>query len=106
MVAEPTTTTYSDTLITGIIERYPLLDINGVSPTDGAGDTINADWLETYNLNYAAADIWTEKAAAVAVSFDFKAGQGSFTQSQLQAQYLKMAETYRTKRLVTSRPIP
>jgi hypothetical protein len=111
MVAEPTADIYSDTLIQGFIERYPMLDDAGEEPyvwsdADPPIRSDNADWTPTYNLNLAAADIWEEKAAAVAAQYDFRAGQSSYTQSQLQTQYLQMAERYRNKRVKSARPLP
>lgn len=108
MVAEPTTTTYSDAQITAFIELYPMLDVNGALPTTwveaGDEETANPDWIAVYNLNLAAADIWEEKAAAVASKFDFGPSGSSFKQSQLSTQYLKMAETYRNRRVNGWRP--
>ena len=71
MIAEPTVTTYSDSDIRGYIERYPLMDGLGNVPYVESETTpgtleINADWIATYDLNAAAADIWAEKAAALA----------------------------------------
>lgn len=108
---EPATTTYSDLLITGFVERYPMLDEVGEEPYIWSDDdppvkSDNTDWTPTYNLYLAAADIWDEKAAAVAAQYDFKAGQSSYTQSQLQAQYLQMAERYRNKPTRGARLIP
>ncbi len=87
MVAEPLTTTYSDALITTFIETYPVLDEQGEQPFTLSSDTppvheTNADWMPTYDLNAAAADIWTEKASAVANLYDFKADGGDYTRSQ------------------------
>lgn len=94
MVDEPTETTYDDDLIDEYIERYPLLDVLGTDPQDvdftTTPPTISEadEWIPTYDLNAAAADIWEEKAGAVADEFDFKADGGSYTRSQKEEKYL------------------
>lgn len=98
-VAEPTTATYSDAQITAFIEAFPMIDTAGIAPDE-------TGWTETYNLDRAAADIWTEKAAAVASSYDFNAAGSSFSQSQLHKQYLTMAEEYRKKAAKVGRLLP
>jgi hypothetical protein len=98
MTAEPTTTTYSDALITTFIETYPHVDEYGESPTDDDG-VANADWTATYDLNAAAADMWQEKAGAVASKFDFSANGGQYTQSQQYMQYMQQCRYYRSRRM-------
>ena len=98
MVAEPSTTNgYTDSVLSEAITRYPVPDSAGVYPTDEDG-VANSDWVETYDLNAAAADVWTEKAAAVAVNYDFTADGGSFARSQGAAGAMKMASYYRARR--------
>lgn len=112
MVVEPTTTSYSDAQITAAIERYPVLDANGEEPlawdmtADPPTTSANARWVANYNLNAAAADIWEEKAAAVAGQFDFSADGGSYKTSQISTQYLNMAQVYRSRKQNVSRPLP
>lgn len=98
MVAESTTATYSDALLTSYIERYPHMDEYGELPTDDDG-VANTDWTATYDLNAAAADIWEEKAGAVSAKFDFAADGGNFSMSQQFEQYMKQARYYRSRRL-------
>ena len=82
-VAEPTSTTYSDTAIQTVIESYPLIDQRGEEPytwdlsTQPPTQDDNEDWIVTYDLNAAAAVIWEEKAAAVSCGYDFKQGKES-----------------------------
>lgn len=90
-VAEPTTTTYSDALLTSIIEVYPLPDANGLEPDDTL-------WAGAWDLNRAAADVWDEKAATVAADFDFAADGGDYKRSQLYTQYVQSARRYRAMR--------
>jgi len=49
------------------------------------------------DLNAAASDIWDEKAAEVAGSFDFDADGGDYKRSQLVAQYRGEAAKYRSR---------
>jgi hypothetical protein len=91
MVVEPDTTTYSTSVLSTILAGYPLPDADGL-------DSDDALWAGAWDLNQAAADIWEEKAAAAAVNFDFAADGGDYKRSQVQAQMLKMAQTYRAKR--------
>lgn len=98
MVAEPGTTNgYTDSVLSDAITRYPVPDSAGVYPTDEDG-VANSDWVETYDLNAAAADVWTEKAASVAANYDFAADGGDFKRSQGAAQAMKMASYYRSRR--------
>jgi hypothetical protein len=99
LVNEPTTTTYSDVLITTFIETYPMIDSDGIAPDE-------TDWTAVYNLNRAAADIWEEKAAAVAEKFDYAAEGSSFKLSQISMQYLEMAKALRARRVTAARLLP
>lgn len=91
MVAESTTTTYADADIEVYIEKYPIIDSEGYF-------TDNDDWTATYDLNAAAADIWAEKAAAVAVNFDFQADGANFSRSQEFEMASRMSAFYRSRR--------
>ena len=71
MVAEPATTTYSDAALQGYIEAYPLLDQRGEPPytydyATPPAQVANPEWIATYDLHAAAADVWEEKAATTA----------------------------------------
>jgi len=104
MVAEPTATTYSDALLESIIELYPTIDERGTMPyywvqTGGVPtQTANANWIPTYNLNAAAAQIWDEKAAAIANQYDFKADGGDYSRSQAFKHATEQAKYYRSRR--------
>lgn len=103
MVAESTTATYTDADLRGYIERYPLVDGLGNEPTEPSETypvTLieNDDWTATYDLNAAAADVWSEKAAGLASEFDFQAGGQSFQRSQAYAAYMRQAQYYRARR--------
>jgi hypothetical protein len=103
MTAEPTDATYSDALLTTIIETYQTVDKNGESPlvpsTILPGTLMaNPDWTETYDLHMAAAEIWEEKAAAVAHKFDFNADGGSYSASQVKKQYTDQVRWHLARR--------
>lgn len=180
MVAEPTTTTYSDAVLTAIIEKYPHLDEQGEEPftletqtitttvdadsaaaqavlnvastvgfrtgksvrinSGGARDetrtilsivtgvsltmtavlaythtalqadvvaynsplplipTENVDWIPTYCLFSAAADVWDEKAGAVATLYSFSADGGNYSRNQMYLSFMAQARYYRSRR--------
>lgn len=107
MVGEPTIATYSDVLLTSYIERYPHLDEQGEEPYTLSGATpptqeVNESWIPTYDLNAAAADIWQEKAAAVASKFDFAADGGNYSMSQMHGNYMAQCRFYRSRRMPSS----
>lgn len=125
MVGEPTTTTYSDALLTTLIEAYPTLDENGEAPRIHAIDAnesvtytadmdvldliANDDWIPTYDLNATASQIWMEKAAVPAADYDFNADGGNYSRSQVYEQAMKQARFYAAKRragTITLKPEP
>lgn len=91
MIAEPTTTTYSDADLSGWIEAYPVADDDGNDPD-------HADWTATYDIHAAASELWVEKAAAVAADFAFSADGGSYSRDQVYAQYMKQARHHAARR--------
>ena len=102
MVAEPSTTTYSDALITTFIETYPCIDEQGEAPfTFSAAvppvHVVNTEWMPTYDLNGASADIWQEKAATLASGYDFSADGGNYSRSQAYEQAMKQCRYYRAR---------
>lgn len=104
MVAEPTVTTYSDAALTTFIETYKCLDERGTAPywldvsTEPPTETANVDWVPTYDLNAAAADIWAEKAGTLASNFDFSADGGNYSRSQAYEQAMKQSRYYSARR--------
>jgi hypothetical protein len=92
MVAEPTDASgYTDPVLSAALERYPLIDADGLDSTD-------ADWTAVYDVNAAAAEVWQEKSASVAAAYDFDADGASFKRSQQHAQAAKMARYYASRR--------
>ncbi len=101
MIAESGTVTYTDAILVTTIAEYPVLDVAGETPRLTSG-SVNTDWTATYDLASAAADIWTEKAAAVSDEFDFTADGGTFSRSQAVKQYLQQAAMWRSRRTARS----
>lgn len=98
MVAEPTAAAYTDDLLSAALARWPLRDGLGLRPDD-------AGWTGRWDVNQAAADIWEEKAAALAADFDFSADGGQYSRSQAHAQMLGMARRFRARREAGSVPL-
>jgi len=98
MINEPTDSPYTDVILTTYVEAYPLLDSEGRE----TGDT---DWVESYDLNAAAADIWSEKASLVLMYYDFSADGGKYTQSQLYVMAMDKARYHQARRKPSSRYI-
>lgn len=104
MTNELDDTTYGDDILATYIETYPLLDERGEEPytwdtsTSPPTQDENDDWIDTYDLHAAAADIWEEKASVVAADFDFAADGGSYKRSQAYEQCMKQARYHRSRR--------
>ncbi len=104
MVAEPTQDTYTDDLLGSYLAGYPLPDSAGAQPTDTA-------WTGVWDANQAAAQVWEEKAAAVAADYDFSADGGDYKRSQVHAQMMATARGFRSRRktsalVLTAQPPP
>jgi len=95
MIAEPTTATYDDGALADYIEANPVMDGEFRAPD-------HSDWDPTYDLHAAAADLWEEKAAAIAEAFDFTADGASYSRSQQVAQYMQQARYHRSRRTPSS----
>ncbi len=91
MVAEPTQDTYTDALLGEYLTRYPLPDSAGLAPDA-------ALWAGRWDVNLAASEIWSEKAAAFAADFDFSADGGNYQRSQVHKQMLDIARSFRSRR--------
>lgn len=97
MVAEPGTATYSDSALITTISHYPLPDVAGEWPLLTSGSA-NTDWIATYDLAAAAADVWSEKRTAFVGNFDFTADGATFNKSQVYEQYSKEERKWRSRR--------
>lgn len=104
MVAEPTETTYDDESVQGYIETYPLIDERGEAPytwdtsTEPPTQTANDNWIATYDLHAAAADIWDEKASQWADKYDFSADGGNYHRSNVYNQMMAKVRYHRARR--------
>lgn len=100
MVAEPNDVApYTDAVVTSVIEQYPLIDNLGEEPFTEGGDP-NSDWIPTYDLSAAAAQVWTEKAGTLAGGFDFSTADQSFKRSQAYEQAMSQARFWQSRRAV------
>jgi len=115
MVAEPTAGVYTDQDIADYIEARPCIDERGEEPftwdttATPPAQVVNPQWVPTYDLNAAAGDIWNEKAAVAASTFDFSADGSQFNRSQAYSQAAQMARFYWARRqpaTITVRPEP
>lgn len=95
MVAEPTNANYTDAILTGYLELYPIVDVDGLEPD-------NAAWTATYDFHSAAADIWEEKAATVAAQYDFNADGGSYNRNQVYSSFVALAQWHRKRSNATA----
>jgi hypothetical protein len=104
MVAEPTAVTYSDAALAIYIERYPLLDSLGRDPWQIAATVQppaleqNEDWVETWDLHRAAADVWEEKGAGLATKVSFATDGQSFSMNQQYDRAMARARWHRSRR--------
>jgi hypothetical protein len=102
MTAERTTENYSDVDMQGYIETYPLVDANGLEPRYYQASTKtmveNLDWMPTYDLHAAAADIWEEKAANASEDTDFEADGGKYSDAQVYDHAMKQVRYHRSRR--------
>lgn len=104
MVAESTEATYTDEALAAVIERYPLLDAHGLAAytwdytTTPPTQDENEDWIPTYDLHAAAAEVWQEKAALLAGNFDFSADGASFSRSQAYQMAMKQSRFHMARR--------
>jgi hypothetical protein len=104
MIAEPTTATYSDEVLSGYLASYPLMDERGEEPytwdtaTEPPTQTPNPNWIPSYCLHSAAGDLWDEKASAWAGQHDFGAAGASFSRSQVYNQMMAKVRYHRSRR--------
>jgi len=114
VVNEPTDESYTDADLAEYLERYPLEDGRGEGPwvesetTPGTLEE-NEDWIATYDMNAAAADVLAEKAAVVSVDYSFSADGGRYDRNQVFEQLMQMSRYYRSRRsakTITLRPEP
>lgn len=103
MVNEPLPITYSDLVIQGFIETYPMMDENGEQPYTWSSATppvqvVNTSWVATYDLHAAAADIWEDKASEWVTKYDFKADGADYSRSQVYNHMMGRMRYHRSMR--------
>jgi hypothetical protein len=97
MTNEPTDVNgYNDAALTEYITSWKAIDSESRLPDE-------SDWIETYDLHAAAADIWEEKAAALFDKHDFSADGSSFSANQMYENARSMAEHHRARQKPTSK---
>jgi hypothetical protein len=67
------------------------MDSDGNDPTE-------IDWIPTYDLNAAAAEIWQEKAGLLAANYDVTVDTSTFNRSQAHENAQKQARHYAARR--------
>jgi hypothetical protein len=82
---------YSDGMLAEMIGRYAMVDAEGYAP-------VEVGWAGAWDVHLAAADVWEEKAAAVAADFDFAADGGDYKRSQAYGQMVRQAQRMRAMR--------
>jgi hypothetical protein len=101
-------TTWTDSVVATYIERYPLMDERGQAPytwdtaTEPPTQDANDNWIPSYDLNAAAADVLQERATALATAFDFSADGASYQRSQQYEALMAQCRYYRARRRPTS----
>ena len=74
-----------------IISRSAVVDADGHTPGSD-------DWVETYDVNAAIAQVWEAKAAAVANRFDINIDRQGMSRSQMVAHFTMMADRFNARR--------
>lgn len=95
MTGEVGSGTYTDEVLSATLARYTLPDTAG--KTDG-----EAGYAPTFDFHAAAADVWSEKAAAAAAQYDFTADGGSFHRSQVAETAERQARRHAARRSMRS----
>lgn len=111
MIAEPGGTIYSDEVLKDYIYECPVQDTIGrqpllnnssdvtLTPTYEPTISWSQVWLPTWDLNLVAANIWQEKAAALAVvNFNMSGDGQSFSLDQRVQQAERQERHYRARR--------
>ena len=105
MINESGTVTYTDATLAASIANYPAPDVAGQNPRLYSG-SVNTSWVATYDLAAAAADIWSEKSAALATgSFDFTADGATFNRSQIGMAAKTEAARWSSRRMALPREL-
>ena len=104
MIDEPDSDPYTDEILEGYIETYPLLDVLGTEALEVDYTTTpptlseRDNWIPTYDLHAAAADIWEEKSATVAEDYNITADGATLNRGDVQKQYMEKCRHHRSRR--------
>ncbi len=109
MINEPDDTNgYTSDVLKEMIENYPCLDERGEAAytwntaTTPPSKKTNTDWLATYDLHAAAADVWSEKAGKVSGQYGFTADGGQYQRQQAHKQMMDMVRFHGARRKPTT----
>lgn len=92
MVAEPfATSAYTNEDIETYVAAFPLADDDGRQPDEYS-------WVANYDLHAAAAEIWSEKAAAVAADYNFTADGATVNRESVYKQYMQQHRFHAARR--------
>lgn len=101
-------TVYTDAVLGAYIESYPLTDMRGQVPwywiytTLPPTVTANLNWIPTYDLAAAAADVWGEIASGLAAGYDVSGDGSSRSLSQKYEHAKKQEASWRSRRVASS----
>lgn len=103
MVSDLSGEAFTNADLEAAIERYPTADELGERPYTLDRTTVpptqeaNASWIPTYDLHASAADLWEQKAAALAENYDFSDSQASYRRSQAYDMAMKQVRYHRSR---------
>lgn len=107
LVNEPTAGAYAYEDLKAILEQYPQMDKEGTEPqyilTPATATTPpvyadNPNWIPTYDIHSAAAEIFEEKAANAAQDFEFSVDGESYKRNQVYDQYMQLVRFHQARR--------
>lgn len=90
MVADPEEATFTDAELASVLEGHPLVDSAGRTPA-------HSQWLPSYDLNGAAAELWEARAGLLAGNFDFTADGATYNRRQAYENAVAQARRYRSR---------
>lgn len=77
----------TDPDVVSILQQFPARDVDGRTADD-------PDWVQTWDLYAATAEVWRVKAGRVAGDFNFSADNGRYDKGAVLAQCLEMEAKY------------
>lgn len=108
-IDEPIPAVYDDDTLKDYLVRYPLMDERGVSPyyyntaVQPPVQVAVSGWYATWDINACAAELWLEKASAVAEDFNYpNYVGGQYDQSRVYDSYMRSARRYASRAAATT----